>query len=199
MAIGDTCIRWGILESIVHDIALHLAMYLDPAFKTETARHILHLTLSNMDPREKTATAKALAHKVNTTDSPDFYEKADALLNHLDNILRPERNRYVHDIWAHDGQSFVRLKLGARVIRPQARQRELHLWTERRYENVKAIRGFVTNLELAQLDLIDLDNHIAWLMGQREQPGAHRQPLPREWRSLAHRDWREPDKHQPQP
>ena len=37
------------------------------------------------------------------------------------------------------------VKMGAKVVRPQARQRALHLWTERRYQNVDAILAFVTN------------------------------------------------------
>ena len=199
LAIGETCILWGLLEVLVHDIVLHLAVYLDDSFDHDRTWHVLHIALTNMELREKIATAKALAHGVTTPDSPDLYDRTETLLNHMDNVLRSERNRYVHDYWQHDGEEIVRLKQGTRVIRPQSRQTALYLWTARRYEGVEAIRGLVTNLEFTQLDLIDLDGHIAWLVGQKEQPGSHRQPLPPEWRSLAHRDWREPNTRPSQP
>jgi hypothetical protein len=186
LAIGDACIWWVTIEHVVHDIILHLAVYLDPAFKATTAaRDILHTTLASMDSREKVATAKALAHSVNTSDSPDFYERTEELLNYVDNVLRPERNRYIHDLWEIDGKAIIRLKIGARVIRPRPRKRELQLWTQRTYQSIESIREFVTTLELAYRDLVELDNHIAWLCGQRERRASHLQPLPREWRSLA--------------
>ena len=166
LAIGDACIWWATLEHIVHDVILHLAAYLEPAFEAKAVRRILHITLSNMDSREKIATAKALANDVDTSYLPDFYERSEVLLNDVDKVLRPERNRYVHYFWEIDGKAIVRLKLGTRVVRPCSRKRELQLGTQQTYENVEDIRKFVTILELTYRDFVDLDNHIAWLMGE---------------------------------
>lgn len=194
-AIGDVCLWWVSDENVVHDIILHLATYLHSGFDQKEAWDILHLTVSHMDARQKIATAKVLAHHVQTPHSPTFYEQAESLLNYLDNVARPERNRYVHDYWTSDGAEVVRVRYGPKVHRPSSRERSLSQWTERRYPSLEAIHAFAKNLELVYRDLVDLDNHIAWLVGQRDSPGPHQQPLPQEWQSLGHRDWREPNTH----
>ncbi|MEQ9247644.1 MAG: hypothetical protein RLO21_16835, partial [Nitratireductor sp.] len=155
---------------------------------------ILHLTLASLDIRGKIVTAKALAHQIDEIDSPGFYDRVEELLNYVDNELRPERNRYVHDNWSIAGSAAMRMRLAPKITRPQARQRDLTMWSGRRYPSITAALAFVKNLQLADGDLVQLDNHIAWMVSQRDlQPGSP-QPLLPEWQSLAHRDWREPSK-----
>jgi hypothetical protein len=198
-AIGNVCIWWTELEGVTHDIILHMAVCLEPSFERQTPWDILHITLSNDDVRQKFATAKLLAHMIEYESSPKFYERVEKLFNYLDNIARPERNRYVHDGWSHEGQEVVRSRMGAKIERVQARQRVIALWTERRFPNIAAIESFVTNLQLAYEDLVTLDNHIAWLTGQKGQPPKSLQPLPLDWKSLAHHELRGADMPEPQP
>jgi hypothetical protein len=196
-AIGNVCIWWTAIESTTHDIILHMASCLDPTFDRHIARDVLHITISNEDIRQKFATAKLLAHMIEYESSPKFYEKVEKLLNYLDNVARPERNRYVHDDWSHDGNEIIRSRLGAKIERVQSRQRSIALWTERRFPSIEAIESFVTNLEDAHLDLAELDNHIAWLTEQNGQPPKHPQPLPLEWKSLTHHESRGVDMPEP--
>lgn len=191
-AVGDVCLHWVTIEDVINDLISHLAVYIHSDFENPATGDILHITLSQMDVRQKIATSKVLAHHINTPDSPNFYDQTASLLNYLDNTVRPERNRYVHDYWSVEGEEIIRAKFGAKVHRPQSRQRILSMWSERRYKNLDAAQAFIENLGLAYEDLVELDNHIAWLMSRRDSLSTHQQPLPPEWRSLTHHDWRDP-------
>ncbi|MDO8378597.1 hypothetical protein [Phenylobacterium sp.] len=192
-AIGSLALHWAYINGIIHDLSLHIAAALNPAFENPDEApprpwDIMNTALSNMDERAKIATVKALAHHVDETRSPQFYERTAKLLDYVDNTLRPERNRWMHDHWEF-GDVISRVKLGAQVRRPQSRQRELQLWSERQYESVEEVEAFITNLEHASDDLVALDNHIAWIAGLRDGPSTFEQPLPVEWASIAHKDW----------
>jgi hypothetical protein len=115
-------------------------------------------------------------------------------MNYLDNDVRPERNRYIHDSWMGDGKSARRTNRSPKIERTQSRTSVLQLWTEREYPDVEQVGHFVRNLELLWDDLCLLDGHIAWLTDELKRPSGFQQPLPQEWRSLAHRDWRAPSK-----
>jgi len=184
--IGDVCIWWSAIEGIIHDLNLHQAVCIDKAFDHSKAWDVLHITLSQMDLRLKIKSALALAHNIETPLSPKYYDRVEKLLNHVDNVARPERNRYIHDYWSYEDGTVRRSKLGAVVRRPQARERTLDLWTDKSFPNIEATRSFATSLELIYSDLVTLDNHLAWLCVQQVTPGSHAQPLPEEWQSLAH-------------
>jgi len=211
-ALGDLCLTWSNIDGVVHDIVLHLSTVLNPAFEPYGPPEpkpwdLLHVALTNMDERGHIATAKAYAHYTaewiatfSKADAATFYDRAEQLLNYVDNVLRPERNRFIHDYWElGDDLSVVRTKMGTQVRRPQSHQREVHLYTSRVYANVEEVEAFVTNLHLAYEDLAQLDGCISWLTGQREQPEPRPLQLPKEWLSLAHRDWRGAGKPSPPP
>jgi hypothetical protein len=130
--IGEVCLSWSDIEEVVRDISLHLAAYLDRAFDEESKISLLLIPITQMDIRGKIATAKALAHLPNNPKTPDFYDRAATLLNHVDNELRNERNRYVHDAWRAEGAALTRIHSGPKVSRPTAHMRILSLETERR-------------------------------------------------------------------
>lgn len=193
-AVGDVCYWWVAIEDVIFGLSLHLACYVDDAFERPIPWQVFRIALTNTDIRSKIATTKALAHAVDSKGSPDFFERVESLLNFVDSTLRSERNRYVHDTWSVDNSDYTvsRAKPGAIVRRaPGSGSRKLTFDVARHFGSPDEIKRFVEALRLAYDDLAVLDGHIAWLTGQKEQPSAHRQPLPPVWTSFAHRDWLE--------
>ena len=183
-AIGDVCMWWSNIEHEIHDLVLHLAMCLDPVFEKQGPFDVLHFTLSHMDVRQLIATAKSLATHVYDEHSPAFYERAEIILNFVDNDLRPERNRYVHDLWAVEGATISRSRLEPKIHRPQSRTRAFSTYAISRYSDLAAVRSLGDTLEQTYQDLAELDNHIAWLCEQRQASPTFQQPLPEEWKSI---------------
>lgn len=199
-AVGRVCYYWSQIEHLVHDLVLHTASALDPAFDQNRPRHVLHVTLSSMEMRERLVTLKVLLHDAGGRLSPTLYDQTEPLINYLDNVLRPERNRFVHDLWefGEDGR-WSRVKTGPRVYRPQSHDRATSLFTRREYASVDQITSFAGTLLLMYNDLVEVDNHLAWLTSQKELPTGSTQPLPAEWKSLGHHAWRTPDMPERQP
>ena len=203
-ALGELCLMWSGIDNVIHDISLHLSVLLNPAFEPygpEEPRpwHLLHLALGNMDERGRVATAKAYAHyasewlavALSPAEANRYYTQAEALLNYVDNVLRPERNRFVHDYWSiPGGTSVVRTKRGSQVRRPQSHQRVVEAETKRVYASLEQVEAFILNLNYAYGDLVELDNCASWMLALKEQPGRQPLQLPAEWQSLAHRGWR---------
>jgi hypothetical protein len=198
LIVGDVCLRWASIESVIHDICLHLADEIDGSdFSHRKAWDLLHVALSQMDIRQKIAVAKVYAHQIKNPYPGDFYDRTESLLNYIDNAVRLERNRYIHDEWETEGSEIVRAKLGATVQRPQSHQRIIAIWSERRYQNLEAMREFVKNLEFVYADLVDLDAQTANFDWPPERRAKQPPLIPQEWRSLAHHGWRGP--HTPRP
>jgi hypothetical protein len=203
--IGKLCIMWGQIDNFLIDIALHTAAALNPAFDRPDDPKprpwdLLLSALCQMDERSKIATIKAYAHHINHPFSPDFYDRTAELLDYIDNVLRPERNRFVHDSWnMHDDGRVVRVQMGLHVRRPQSRQREVTLWKNRDYANVEEVEALNKNLDEVWEDLCVLDSHLAGLATYRDRPSARFQPLPRPWSCLAQRKMRDSEKRGRQP
>ena len=166
-AIGEVCLEWSYLETIVHDMALHLAVYRDGAYDGDSVRHPFHVALSHMKLRERIFVVKALAHDV---DAPaDYYDRLSSLLSKIDNDLTVERNRYVHDLWTIESDHISRFAPGPKVVRPQSRKRELVMGTEVVFADVTEVRRFFDRLREARDSLIDLENELAGLIAQKER------------------------------
>lgn len=165
--IGEVCLNWAYLETIVHDMALHLAAYKDRAYDNEKVMHPLHVALSHMKLRERIFVVKALAHEVKTP--ADYYERLTKLLSIIDNDLTIERNRYVHDIWQIDNGRIVRFSPGPKVVKSQSRQRELVMGSETAFANLDEVSAFLIRLSDATNSLIDLENELAGLMIEQEK------------------------------
>lgn len=194
-AIGDVCIWWSIIDNTILGLSLHMALLISPAFVQRPAWDALHVSLVNTDIRVKISTAKALAYKIDTPLSPNLHERTEALLNFVDNSLRNERNRYVHDAWTIDDANEIwRRKPGAVVRKTQANKRELFMFSARRFKDTEELGRFIEALESTYDDLVTLDNHLAWLLENVRRPKGSQQPLPQEWTSFAHRDWLQRDK-----
>ena len=162
LAIGRTCDWWSTIEHLVHDICLHLAECLSTDFSQSVTRLPIHIALSNMDFRERIATAKAFASQAPTA-AADFYSRLESLLNRLDNELRSERNRYIHDLWManEQGSGFVRFQQRTIVTRPQSRELDLQIGTKKTFGTVEEIEAFVTILEDMYHKLVTIDNETA--------------------------------------
>lgn len=120
-----------------------------------------------MGIRERIATAKAFASQTPTA-APDFYARLEALLNRLDNELRTERNRYVHDLWMANeaGPGFVRLQQRTIVSRPQSRKLDLQIGTRKTFGTIEEIEAFVKQLEDTYYDLVKIDDETAAMATQ---------------------------------
>ena len=166
-AIGQTCYWWSTLEHLVHDICLHLASCLSVDFEKSVTHAPLHIALTNMDIRARIATAKAFASQAPTANAT-FYNRVEKLLNCLDNDLRSERNRYVHDLWmvGDDNRTVERFWQKTVVSRPQARKLELQIGTTKPFESVEEVEAFVGRLEQMYHDLVAIDNEAATMFGE---------------------------------
>ena len=193
-AIGDVCIQWAAIEDVVSGLVLHTWAYLEHAFETSASWDLLALVLDTADIRQKVSITKLLAHHVKNPNSPDFFERVEKIMNYLDNEVRPERNRYIHDTWYLSAGTVIRRDNSPKIQRVQSRQTVLNKWTDRVYADIGQIREFMKNLEFLYDDLALLEGHLAWLSVVRERPPEFPQPLPQVWQSLVHRDWREPSK-----
>lgn len=169
-AIGQVCCRWSIIEHLVHDLCLHLASCLSVDFARSETRVPLHIALTNMDMRQRIAAAKAFASQAPTANA-NFYDRLEAALNRVDNELRLERNRYVHDLWSigDDQKTIERFQQRTIVTRPQSRQRELSIGTTKPYASVEEVEAFVVKLEEAFYELCRFDDETATMASELER------------------------------
>ena len=178
-AIGQTCYWWSRIEHLVHDLCLHLACCLSTDFERSVNRIPLHIALTNMDLRQRIATAKAFASQAPTAN-PTFYDRFEGLLNRVDNEFRNERNRYVHDLWeiGEDQASIERFHQRTIVSRPQSRQRELSIGTTKAYASIVEVEAFVATLEQSFRDLCEFDSETATMASELERLEALQKSIP---------------------
>jgi hypothetical protein len=117
-ALGYICIFWAWLEDTIGE-AIETLTPLDQLKVTDEQRKkIGRLISANDDIRDKIKMLRALA-LIRSWD-PAWYEKLDTLLNHIDNDLRPRRNRFIHDQWFKPRGKLEQLSRAAKIQRPQA-------------------------------------------------------------------------------
>lgn len=109
--IGRLCMLWGRLETAV---TILLDMLMDISH-----RDTLNIILGVLDFRTKIQIAAPIAFSKKGNSA--WFQKLQNELNSIDNDLRPERNRMIHDFWyaGIDGEPARRLQLGARGQRPE--------------------------------------------------------------------------------
>jgi hypothetical protein len=144
LIIGHICMNWSRIEDIIdHLIGRMLGL--------EEHDNIANAVTSNMDIRNKIQTVKALFFETKTSDA--WFNKVAALLDEIDNTLRPERNRYVHSHWFIPDGKLTRVSRRIKFKKTQAFQ-ALSLTTEERSRvNLRDAQRFCTKLERAWLDL----------------------------------------------
>lgn len=87
--IGRLCTAWGHLELDVTMLLDALTALKDPVPK--------NTILSLMDFREKLQAVKVIGY--DKKPNKIWYEKLASTVNKIENELRPERNRMIHDFW----------------------------------------------------------------------------------------------------
>lgn len=181
IAIGQTCYWWSRIEYLVHDLCLHLAHCLSLDFERSETIVPLHIALSNMELRQRIATAKAFASQAPTAEKT-FYDRFERVLNRVDNELRTERNRYVHDYWdiGDDQTTIERFQQRTIVTRPQSRQRELQIGTSKTYASAQEVERFVDELYQTYMELSELDSETAAMSLELERLEELRRSTPGE-------------------
>ncbi len=152
--IGRSSYWWGNIELTLQSLCVNLARFNGKELDSEPVWNVLDTILSHMDLRQRIAVAKVLAAQ---GVDPDLYGQIERLLNTIDNDLRNERNRFVHNHWRLEGDSIVRRRHGARVTRPQSRTLAIHQSTDRRYDSVAQIAEFTARVASTHDQLVALE------------------------------------------
>ena len=120
--IGEVSALWSTVENDLRGFVIDLSCWHDGKFledhPEDTGAFICLITaIGHMELRGLVATAKVLAHWVNTPEG--FYERCEPLLSKFDNDLRNRRNRYIHDSWILWGDKIKRFRSGSAIRREQ--------------------------------------------------------------------------------
>jgi hypothetical protein len=123
-AIGYVCIKWSMLEAECDRLIEVLA----PLEHGNASASIL----GHIDITEKIKIMRALGFLRKTTDA--WYDRLDSALKNIDEDVRPKRNRFIHDTWLHKWSpqktTVIRRQSGAKVTKPQSRQKTLSVFIE---------------------------------------------------------------------
>jgi len=157
-AIGRSCYWWSSIEIELQELCSNLARFIDRSFEREEVWEVIAISLSHMDIRQRIAVAKALA--ANGVD-PDLYDSLERLLNRIDNELRAERNRYIHDQWTVLDETIIRRRQGAKVIRPQSRTLEVRHSYDRAYASIDEVNDFAERLATALSEVLALNQELS--------------------------------------
>jgi hypothetical protein len=117
-AIGYLCFEYARLERHVHHLIKELAGLSDD----------LADSIIPADFRDKLTTLKNLAFLKKT--SIGWYESVSSLIDRIDQEVRPQRNRYVHDYWLSMAEEPTKRHFNPKVTRPQAFQYEFSAYRD---------------------------------------------------------------------
>jgi hypothetical protein len=107
--------QWGTLEGELSWLLMQLIG--KPPFPQ-------HVIMGHLGLREKVQMMKSVGFHVQP--SARWFSRLEKLINIINNRLRSERNRMIHDVWVfHHKPNMPMIRLGTRskLKRPQARQR----------------------------------------------------------------------------
>jgi hypothetical protein len=151
-ALGFLVMFWGWLEAEINKIVIKLL---------ET-RNMYYEIVGHIDFREKLQIIKSVAfaatHNVipAPTENVEWFDRLEGIVNLIDNELRPNRNRMIHDMWIGKSGSdeLVRFGFTPKLKIPQSRRRTL----ERDIVPISAaeIWTFCIRVRQAQNDLSEL-------------------------------------------
>ena len=108
-AIGHLCVAWSSLESTT-DLFLSVVLNIKP-------HHIRTAVINNINTREKWKMILSVCFLKQFKDG--WYASLTHEMNRIDNDLRPERNRMVHDHWDYRETQIVRRQSVAKVYKNQ--------------------------------------------------------------------------------
>lgn len=117
LEVGHITFLWAEIDSLVGEFMTHL-MGLDANLPEA------HILDGNMDIRDKIQATKGLAFLRHF--DRQWLADTIAILDHIDNYLRPRRNSVIHSRWiAPKGRSLLTRTRKTKLIRPQAFQLDL--------------------------------------------------------------------------
>jgi hypothetical protein len=144
-ALGFLVMLWGRLEELINVGVLRLLR----------VRRVRYELVGHIDFREKIQIVKSVAFTL--APGTAWFDDIEKHLNFIDNELRPERNRMIHDLWWMQHKthtSMVRFGSSPKLKRPQSRQKVLaHDMLPITAEEVWA---FVARVVQAMDDFVDL-------------------------------------------
>jgi hypothetical protein len=131
LALGHVCIAWGHLEEHL-DMLIKDLLFAEPPGNPASGNQwqAAQCVTANTDMRDKVQITLALGY----LRRPDeiWFDKLKSCLDGIDNELRTQRNRMLHDIWIPNQivpgniENVLRVRTqGTKIRRPQAFQREL--------------------------------------------------------------------------
>ncbi len=141
-AIGFVCVAWNYLEQEV-------TQYLATMIPVQTLKDI-HVMGAELDIRDKLALLRGFAF--NRINDHEMRDELDDIINHIDNELRSDRNRIIHDSWVQGAGPTKRLRYKTAYKKPESRQ-PLRLTT---FEEV----------EMSVEDIQEVGNRIGKAMGR---------------------------------
>ncbi len=114
-AIGQFVIAWSELEHAADELIMRLGV-LDESYGS--------IVLGHIDFRDKLAILRSLGFVKQPND--EWFAFLEKTVNQIDGVLRPFRNRIVHDAWSFTptGRAF-RVEREPKLLRPQAHERVL--------------------------------------------------------------------------
>lgn len=164
-AIGEVAIWWSAIETMAHGLAIRLTILNEPAMNTPKGRDQLNLVLVNMGQRDLFSAVKALAFDAS---KDDLFPRLEPLLNVLDNDIRPERNRYIHDSWFATGELAERTSRSARIVNAQARLKELRAFHKTTFASFDELDGLVRRMKQHFTELETISEDISSRIAERK-------------------------------
>jgi len=117
--IGRLCMYWSELEMVIATLLAKLLTIEETVPK--------NIVIGALDFRGKLFALLPIAFHRKPSEA--WYESLEDTVNLIDNQLRPERNRIIHDYWIEfPGEDDPhRMQIRAKVVKVQARTRQLEL------------------------------------------------------------------------
>lgn len=175
LTIGRVCYWWSAIEILTRDMCHHLSAVINRAFLDPAVSSPIYILADNMDMRERVIALKTLA--CTALPLADF-NRFESLLNRIDNEIRSERNRFVHDIWNVEENGIYRIKMGTRVQREQAFKVQPKLLSEKTYGSITEVEAFAETVEAAWRQLVNFDSLLANLVPADNTPARAARNLP---------------------
>lgn len=123
--IGRMCVYWSELERSV-SVFVYVMLKIEDRISS-------NVVAGALDFRAKLHVALPLAFDRKPSDQ--WYKDVEQTINIIDNNLRPERNRIIHDTWVSlpGLDKALRMRIQGKVIRTQSRTQEIRLSDIRRF------------------------------------------------------------------
>jgi nitrite reductase/ring-hydroxylating ferredoxin subunit len=150
-AVGEVCVWWRRLEHVVEAVCYVACQFHNTAFEKPEIVMVVGMALSHADIRQKIAATKAIAGGSVMPEKP--YATLERLLNRIDNELRVERNRCIHDMWDIEEGKITRTRGGAKIVRPQSHKRELQMEHTTEFASPAEVSKFAETLKEAFIEL----------------------------------------------